>query len=252
MSPASLAKVAIATCPNVWVMPLLKAPAIVPSTPTPSPLAAKGIGEYLLAFLLVVVVAVAEETIFRGYLILRFRTVTASSALAVLLAAVVFSLGHGYEGTAGVVTVGTMGLVGVAINDSIVVLAALRGEAPVSIPGQEGMATVALAQAAATQLSSEGVSVRVVSMPNPGLFLQQDAAYREAVLPPDVKARVVVEAGVTAGWGAIAGDAGRVIGVDRFGASAPASTLFEHYGLTVENVSKAVRESLAAVGKSDH
>jgi membrane protease YdiL (CAAX protease family) len=82
-----------------------------PSTPTPASLTAKGIGEYALAFVLVVVVAIAEETIFRGYLILRFRTVTASSALAVLLAAVVFSLGHGYEGTAGVVTVGTMGLV---------------------------------------------------------------------------------------------------------------------------------------------
>lgn len=104
---------------------------------------------------------------------------------------------------------------------------------------------VALARAAATQLSSEGVSVRVVSMPNPGLFLQQDAAYRDAVLPPDVKARVVVEAGVTAGWGAIAGDAGRVIGVDRFGASAPASTLFEHYGLTADAVARAARDTLA-------
>jgi transketolase len=104
---------------------------------------------------------------------------------------------------------------------------------------------VALAQAAATQLSSDGVSVRVVSMPNPGLFLQQDAAYRDAVLPPDVRARVVVEAGVTAGWGAIAGDAGRVIGVDRFGASAPASTLFEHYGLTADAVAQAARDILA-------
>jgi transketolase len=104
---------------------------------------------------------------------------------------------------------------------------------------------VALAQAAATQLSSDGVSVRVVSMPNPGLFLQQDAAYRDAVLPPDVRARVVVEAGVSAGWGAIAGDAGRVIGVDRFGASAPASTLFEHYGLTADAVARAARDVLA-------
>ena len=104
---------------------------------------------------------------------------------------------------------------------------------------------VALAQAAATRLSSEGVKVRVVSMPNPGLFLQQEAAYRDAVLPPAVKARVVVEAGVTACWGAIAGDAGRVIGVDRFGASAPASTLFEHYGLTAEAVARTARDILA-------
>jgi membrane protease YdiL (CAAX protease family) len=83
----------------------------VPSTPTPSPLAAKGIGEYVLAFFLVVVVAVAEETIFRGYLILRFKAVTVSSIVALLLASIVFSLGHGYEGTAGLITVGAMGLV---------------------------------------------------------------------------------------------------------------------------------------------
>jgi membrane protease YdiL (CAAX protease family) len=80
-----------------------------PSTPTPSFLAAKGASEVLLAFILVAVVAVAEETIFRGYLILRFKAVTASLTAAVLLSAVVFSLGHGYEGTAGVVTVGAMG-----------------------------------------------------------------------------------------------------------------------------------------------
>jgi len=83
----------------------------VPSTPLPSSLTAQGPGEIILAVLLVIVVAVAEETMFRGYLIRRFRGVTASTALAVILSAVVFSLGHGYEGTAGVVTVGTMGLV---------------------------------------------------------------------------------------------------------------------------------------------
>jgi transketolase len=104
---------------------------------------------------------------------------------------------------------------------------------------------VSLAVAAANSLSSAGIKVDVVSMPNAGLFLQQDADYRESVLPTGVKARVVVEAGVTAGWERIAGDAGRVLGVDSFGASAPASVLFEHYGLTVENVSQAVRDSLA-------
>ena len=107
---------------------------------------------------------------------------------------------------------------------------------------------VALAVAAANELSSEGVTVNVVSMPNPDLFQQQDPEYRESVLPASVKARVTVEAGVTGCWGSMAGDHGRTIGVDRFGASAPASELFEHYGLTVENVSQAVRESLAAVG----
>ena len=81
-----------------------------PSTPQPAALAAKGIGEYLLAIVLVSVVAIAEETIFRGYLIVRFRAVTASPTLAIILSAVIFSLGHGYEGTSGVVTVGAMGL----------------------------------------------------------------------------------------------------------------------------------------------
>jgi len=105
---------------------------------------------------------------------------------------------------------------------------------------------VGLAVAAANELSSEGVKVRVVSMPNPGLFEQQDEAYRESVLPPSLAARVVVEAGVTAGWASFAGDKGRIIGIDRFGASAPAGELFEHYGLTVENVSQTVRDVIAA------
>ena len=107
---------------------------------------------------------------------------------------------------------------------------------------------VGLAVEAANKLSSEGVIVNVVSMPNPGLFQQQDENYRDSVLPSGVKARVVIEAGVTAGWAAIAGDKGRVIGVDTFGASAPAPTLFKHFGLTVENVSQAVRDSLAKTG----
>jgi membrane protease YdiL (CAAX protease family) len=82
-----------------------------PSTPLPAFLAAKGLGETLLAIVLVAVVALAEETIFRGYLILRFTAVTLRPALAVVLSAAIFSLGHGYEGSAGVVTVGVMGLV---------------------------------------------------------------------------------------------------------------------------------------------
>lgn len=83
----------------------------VPKTPLPSFLLEKGVVESLLAFVLVVVVAVAEETIFRGYLILRFRAVTASTAAAAVLSAAIFSLGHGYEGFAGLLTVGAMGLV---------------------------------------------------------------------------------------------------------------------------------------------
>ena len=117
-----------------------------------------------------------------------------------------------------------------------------NAEAAIIATGSE----VGLAVAAAKELSSQGVNVRVVSMPNPGLFMSQDESYRESVLPSSLTARVVVEAGVTAGWAAIAGGQGRIIGVDRFGASAPAGELFKEYGLTVENVSQAVRDSVAA------
>jgi membrane protease YdiL (CAAX protease family) len=82
----------------------------VPSTPLPS-MAAKGMGELLLAIALVAVVALGEETIFRGYLILRLKAITVSPAAAALLSAAIFSLGHGYEGSAGVVTVGVMGVI---------------------------------------------------------------------------------------------------------------------------------------------
>ena len=82
----------------------------VPSTPLPSYLSARDIPQILLAAFLVAVVAVAEETIFRGYLILRFKNLGASSVAAVVLSAFIFSLGHGYEGSAGVVTVGVIGL----------------------------------------------------------------------------------------------------------------------------------------------
>ena len=81
-----------------------------PATPLPSFLEARGGGELLLAFFLVVIVAIAEETIFRGYLLLRFRAIKLSLPWAAVLSAVIFSLGHGYEGTSGVVTVGAMGL----------------------------------------------------------------------------------------------------------------------------------------------
>jgi CAAX protease family protein len=82
----------------------------VPATPLPSFMSTRGSIEFLLALLLVGVVALAEETLFRGYLILRLRAVTDSPA-AVLLSAVIFSLGHGYEGSSGVLTVGAMGVV---------------------------------------------------------------------------------------------------------------------------------------------
>jgi membrane protease YdiL (CAAX protease family) len=81
-----------------------------PSTPLPRFLEVQDAGQLVLAIVLVLVVAVAEETVFRGYLILRLHTLTRSSAAAVILSSAVFSLGHGYEGSAGVATVGCLGI----------------------------------------------------------------------------------------------------------------------------------------------
>lgn len=82
-----------------------------PSTPLPSLEATGGIGESVLGFFLVAIVALTEETIFRGYLILRFKAIRSSAVFAVIFSSVIFSLGHGYEGSAGVITVGFMGMV---------------------------------------------------------------------------------------------------------------------------------------------
>ncbi len=95
---------------------------------------------------------------------------------------------------------------------------------------------VALAMAAADELAEEGIGARVVSMPCTDLFDAQDADYKESVLPAGITARVVVEAGVTETWWRYAGPQGRVIGLDRFGESAPASELFEHFGFSTDNV----------------
>jgi transketolase len=104
---------------------------------------------------------------------------------------------------------------------------------------------VALATAAATELAADGVSARVVSMPCTDLFETQSAEYKEQVLPSAVSRRVAIEAGVCACWRQYVGDRGRIIGLDRFGASAPAGELFEHFGFSVDNVLKTARESLA-------
>ncbi|MDH5648501.1 MAG: transketolase [Gammaproteobacteria bacterium] len=101
---------------------------------------------------------------------------------------------------------------------------------------------VDLAMKAAESLS--GKKIRVVSMPSTNVFDAQDQAYRESVLPSSVTARVAVEAGVTGFWAKYVGLNGRVIGIDRFGESAPAGELFKHFGFTVESVVKAVEEVL--------
>ena len=82
-----------------------------PATPTPAFFQVQGAGEIVLAFFLVVIVALVEETIFRGYLLLRFRAVSSYPFSAAVLSSVIFALGHGYEGTSGVITVGALGLV---------------------------------------------------------------------------------------------------------------------------------------------
>ncbi|MFZ2617659.1 MAG: transketolase C-terminal domain-containing protein, partial [Anaerolineae bacterium] len=97
---------------------------------------------------------------------------------------------------------------------------------------------VSLIVEAGQRLAAQGVTVRLVSFPSWELFGEQDAAYQNAVLPPEITARLAVEAGVTMGWHRWVGSQGRVLGIDRFGASAPAATVFEKFGFTVENVVK--------------
>ena len=104
---------------------------------------------------------------------------------------------------------------------------------------------VAVAMQAAEALAGKGRKVRVVSMPCVELFEQQDPAYRDAVLPPEVRARVAVESAATTGWYKYVGLDGAVVGLDRFGESAPGGALMEYFGFTAENV-VSVAESLLA------
>jgi transketolase len=103
---------------------------------------------------------------------------------------------------------------------------------------------VELALKAAEQLKTSGRKIRVVSMPSTNIFDAQDAAYRESVLPAAVTKRVAVEAGVTDGWWKYVGTNGKIVGLDRFGESAPAGLLFKEFGFTVENVVKNVEAVL--------
>jgi transketolase len=94
------------------------------------------------------------------------------------------------------------------------------------------------------QLTADGIKARVVSLPCWELFDEQDQAYRDSVLPPGVTARVAVEAGVQQGWERYTGTAGRFIGMSGFGASAPYKQLYEHFGITADNVVATAREIL--------
>jgi transketolase len=105
-----------------------------------------------------------------------------------------------------------------------------------------------LAVSAAAQLAEDGVAARVVSMPCLEWFADQPQEYRDHVLPPDVRARVAVEAGSALSWWRLVGDHGQVVGLDHYGASADAATLFEKFGMTSHAVVEAVHTSLTSSG----
>ena len=103
---------------------------------------------------------------------------------------------------------------------------------------------VQLAVEARTLLAERGVRARVVSMPCREWFDEQDASYRETVIPPTVKARVSVEAGVAMGWREVVGDHGRIISIDHYGASADFARIFREFGVTAEAVADAAEDSI--------
>jgi transketolase len=102
--------------------------------------------------------------------------------------------------------------------------------------------------AARDRLEAEGVPTRVVSMPCQEWFRAQDPAYRQQVIPPGVKARVSVEAGVAMSWHDLVGDTGETVSLEHFGASAPYQVLFEQFGFTADRVVAAARASLSRSG----
>jgi len=105
---------------------------------------------------------------------------------------------------------------------------------------------VSLVVAAADRLRGEGIAVRCVSMPSWELFEAQPQSYRDEVLPPRTTARLAVELGVRQGWDRYVGGRGDMVGLDAFGASAPAKMLLEKYGFTVDAVVARARRLLAA------
>src|SRR6266545_2472873 len=107
-----------------------------------------------------------------------------------------------------------------------------------------------IALAAREVLAHDGIGARVVSMPCLEWFVEQDASYQRSVLPSAVRARVCVEAGISLGWRAIAGEAGECVSLEHFGASAAYQTLYEQFGFTAERVAEAARSSIAKTAKA--
>lgn len=125
---------------------------------------------------------------------------------------------------------------------------ALDADGKVTAPDVLLLATgseVEIAVEAREALAAQGVAARVVSLPSIEWFNQQDAAYRESVLPAAIKARVSIEAGSTLGWRELVGDAGRTIGLNHFGASADYKTLYREFGLTADAVVEAAQASIS-------
>ncbi len=103
---------------------------------------------------------------------------------------------------------------------------------------------VQLAVAAQRALAAEGIQVRVISLPSFDLFEQQTQAYKDSVILPDVKARLAIEMASPFGWERYVGDKGAILGINKFGASAPGNRVIEEYGFTVENVVSKVKALL--------
>jgi transketolase len=107
---------------------------------------------------------------------------------------------------------------------------------------------VQIALAARERLESEGTPTRVVSMPCREWFEAQESSYQQEVLPPEVRARVSIEAATCMGWRDFVGDDGECLGLDHFGASAPYQILYEQFGLTADRAVAAAHASLSKVG----
>ena len=127
------------------------------------------------------------------------------------------------------------------------VLADAAADTPLQVVIVATGSEVSLALQARKTLQDKGIGTRIVSMPCREWFADQPSSYRDEVLPPAVRARVSVEAGASQGWREIVGDAGRIIAIDHFGASADAATLFREFGFTPEAVVAAAEESLLTV-----
>jgi transketolase len=105
---------------------------------------------------------------------------------------------------------------------------------------------VQLAVEARELLAADGIAARVVSMPCREWYDAQETSYRETVIPPTVKARVSVEAGIAMGWREVVGDHGRIVSIEHYGASADYDRIYREFGITAEAVAQAARDSIQA------